>query len=117
MSFQTVVGVTVRCDDCHAAASRGDQPIGVWPSTDVSGVDLPGWALDGQVHRCPSCARRRGCAAQGHRYGPWFPASAEGPVELVHRTCRVCAAEQVAPAYSQAPVNPAPAGPLSLLAS
>lgn len=115
MSYQTVMGVTIRCDDCHAAAGRGDQPIGVWPSTDVSVADLPGWAKEGQIHRCPLCAERRRCAAAGHRFGPWSPAPGGGPVELIHRTCLVCAADQVAPAYSQ--VVLAPSQPLSLLAS
>jgi hypothetical protein len=114
MSYQMVLGVTVRCDDCFAAAARGDQPIGVWPTAAVSLDELPGWQSEGPRHHCPTCSRRRRCAAEGHRFGPWFPGPDEGRVPLVHHVCRVCGVDRVAPAYC---VRTEPAETATLLAS
>ena len=113
MSYETVLGVVVRCDDCHAAASRQDQPIGVWSSAEVPADDLPGWAVHGHRHHCPTCAQRRRCAAAGHRFGPWFTAGNEGGVALIHRVCPVCGADEAAPANT-VPTVAAPAQPLPL---
>lgn len=99
MSYQMIPGVTVRCDDCHAAAARGAQPIGVWPTTAVPLDELPGWQSQGHFHLCPECTRRRQCAASGHRFGPWAPSAERGRVPLVHHVCRVCGVERAAPAY------------------
>ena len=115
MSYQMVLGVTVRCDDCYAAAARGDQAIGVWPSTAIPRDELPGWESEGPRHYCPACAQRRRCAAAGHRFGPWFPAPDEGRVPLIHHVCRVCGVDRAAPAYCVHTV--AAAAPAPLLAS
>ena len=110
MSYQTVLGVTVRCDDCHAAAARGEQLIGVWPTAAVPFEELPGWASEGTRHYCPNCSQRRRCATAGHRFGPWFPAPDAGRVPLIHHVCRVCGVDRAAPAYCvRADIADAPA--------
>ena len=100
MSYHFVLGVSVRCDDCHAAAARGEQLIGVWPGTDVERSELPGWHADGHRHRCPDCARRRECAGAGHRFGTWTAATEGGRVPLIRQVCAGCGAERAVPAYS-----------------
>jgi len=109
MSYQMVLGITVRCDDCYAAAPRGEAPIGVWSTTAVAGDELPGWESEGPRHYCPTCAQRRRCAAAGHRFGPWFPAPDEGRVPLIHHVCRVCGVDRAAPAYCVRTVIETPA--------
>lgn len=108
MSYQTILCVVVRCDDCHAAAPDGQHPIGHWPGGSVRAAALPGWHANGSVHRCPRCQARRDCAAAGHQYGPWTPL-AGSPDELAERVCTQCGAGQLAPAYASTPV-PRPGG-------
>lgn len=108
MSYHFVLGTSVRCDDCHAAAARGNQPIGIWPSENVDRGELPGWEADGHRHRCPACARRRECAATGHRFGDWIAAGDLGRVPLIRQVCGCCGAERAVPAYSVTAAVPAP---------
>ena len=104
MSYETVLCVVVRCDDCHAAAPNGTQPIGRWPAGSVPDEELPGWHVNGSRHYCPRCHRRRECAVGGHDWGPWT-VLADSIDELAQRVCLGCGADQLAPSYALAPAQ------------
>lgn len=104
MSYETMVCVVVRCDTCHAAAPDGTKPIGRWPAGSVSAEQLPGWDVTGSRHYCPCCRVRRECAAAGHDWGPWTTL-ADVVDELAERVCLGCGLDQLAPAYTLAPVR------------
>ena len=104
MSYETILCVVVRCDDCHAAAPNGEEPIGRWPAGSVPDEELPGWHVNGSRHYCPGCRVRRECAAAGHDWGPWT-VLADSIDELAERVCLGCGADQLAPSYALAPAR------------